>query len=84
MTTIKLSVKLNGQAINALNTLATKEYRDIHQQAAWIIESELQRRGLLSSEDHSGTNVPTALQTPAHSKKLHCPGVSQHSQTNPT
>lgn len=44
---IKLYVTLKHNAIIALRDWAETEHRNSKQQAAWIIEQELQRRGLL-------------------------------------
>jgi hypothetical protein len=44
---IRIPIRLNDESLTALRTLARQEYRDVRQQAAWIIESELAKRGLL-------------------------------------
>ncbi|GAB4540884.1 MAG: hypothetical protein Fur002_08370 [Anaerolineales bacterium] len=46
----RIPIRLRNESVNALRTLARQEYRDIRQQAAWIIEHELERRGLLTIE----------------------------------
>lgn len=43
----RIPIRLQDESLDALHTLAKQEYRDIRQQAAWIIEQELERRGLL-------------------------------------
>jgi len=47
---IRIPIRLNDESLTALRTLARLEYRDVRQQAAWIIEHELARRGLLVIE----------------------------------
>lgn len=54
----RIGISLSPQERNALSILAQSEYRDIRQQAAMLIKSELQRRGLLEHEpelDSRGT-----------------------------
>ena len=46
----RIPIRLNDESLTALRTLARQEYRDIRQQAAWIIECELERRGLLQAD----------------------------------
>ena len=44
---VRIPIRLNDESIPALQILAKQEYRDIREQAAWIVEHELERRGLL-------------------------------------
>lgn len=44
---IRIPIQLRDESLIALRTLAKQEYRDVRQQSAWIIEQELERRGLL-------------------------------------
>ena len=45
---VRIPIRLNDESIPALQILAEQEYRDIRQQAAWMIEHELERCGLLA------------------------------------
>lgn len=47
----KISVILTREALSALRQLAYQERRDPKLQATWLIERELERRGLLTPED---------------------------------
>ncbi len=42
-----MNVKLSDRAVDALRDLALKERRDVRHEAEWILEQELQRRGLI-------------------------------------
>ncbi len=42
-----MNVKLSDRAESALRDLALKERRDVRHEAEWILEQELQRRGLI-------------------------------------
>ena len=46
----RMYISLNDETIKVLSLLAREERRNIRQQAAWILEEELQRRGLLQAE----------------------------------
>ncbi len=46
----RIPIRLRDESLTALQILARQEYRDLRQQAAWIIEHELERRGLLVIE----------------------------------
>ena len=63
----RITLTLNPLEKKALIVLAEKEFRDPRAQAALIIRQELERRGLLVSEQnlesagkapHGGSNVP--------------------------
>ena len=43
----RIPIQLRDESLIALRALAKQEYRDVRQQSAWIIEQELERRGLL-------------------------------------
>lgn len=43
----KIVISLDGQELSALNVFAQRERRDSREQAALIIRTELERRGLL-------------------------------------
>lgn len=45
----RIPIRLDDESLTALQTLARQECRDVRQQAAWIIERELKRRGLLQA-----------------------------------
>ncbi len=47
----RIPIKLEERDALALSKLARQEYRDIRQQAAVIISTELKRRGLISTTD---------------------------------
>ena len=51
---VKVYIPLSKNAVMALRKLADQERRDPRQQASWIIESELIRRGLIT--EHSEIN----------------------------
>lgn len=51
----RIPIRLNDDCLIALRSLAKQEYRDVRQQAAWIIEQELERRGLLVIETLAGS-----------------------------
>lgn len=51
----RIPIRLNDDSLIALRSLAKQEYRDVRQQAAWIIEQELERRGLLVIETQAGS-----------------------------
>lgn len=55
---IRIPIRLNDESLIALRTLARQEYRDVRQQAAWIIERELERRGLLLEEAITTAKLP--------------------------
>lgn len=57
----RVLIFLKPQESDALRTLAADEYRDPRAQAALIIRAELQRRGLLASQDAKSQTGP-ALQ----------------------
>lgn len=61
----RIPIRLNDESLTALRTLARQEYRDVRQQAAWIIENELAKRGLLQLTQADPASV-TAL--PAETK----------------
>lgn len=48
---VSIYVKLSHEAALALHDLANNEHRDPKQQASFLIEKELERRGLLILED---------------------------------
>jgi hypothetical protein len=58
---IKIPILLTDESLSALQILARQEFRDVRQQAAWIIEHELVERGLLVIE----TTPPAIGRSPA-------------------
>jgi len=56
----RIPIRLSEECLSALRVLALQEYRDIRQQAAWMIEQDLERRGLLVVETQSDP-APIAL-----------------------
>jgi hypothetical protein len=46
----RIPICLRDESLTALRSLAKQEYRYVPQQAAWIIEHELERRGFLVLE----------------------------------
>lgn len=52
---IRIPIRLTDESLTALRTLAKQEYRDVRQQAAWIIEHELERQGLLIIETQTNS-----------------------------
>jgi hypothetical protein len=53
----RISVYLEPNDYELVKELAEREYRDIKKQAAMLIKSELQRRGLLEHEPELNTEV---------------------------
>jgi len=49
----KIQVPFSDQELSALRTVAEQEYRDIRSQIAFIVRSDLQRRGLLPASRNS-------------------------------
>jgi hypothetical protein len=47
MEAIKFQISLPEKSALALKDLAIKEHRQVKDQAAWIIENDLERRGML-------------------------------------
>ncbi len=65
----RIPIRLRNESIDALRTLARQEYRDVRQQAAWIIEHELERRGLLIIESQSDPIQALPMQSAAQKTK---------------
>jgi hypothetical protein len=61
----RLQIRLSEECFSALQVLALQEFRNARQQAAWMIEQELERRGLLESESeqitYSSINNPKKM-----------------------
>jgi hypothetical protein len=55
---VKILVPLSREAALALQALAIQERREPKQQAGWLIERELERRGLIKID-------PTNIQNPS-------------------
>ena len=49
----RIPIRLSEECYSALQILALQEFRNVRQQAAWIIEQELERRGLLDNESNN-------------------------------
>jgi hypothetical protein len=49
---VRITVRLSDIELQALAAIARKEYRDVREQARFIIVKEVKRRGLLSPDDH--------------------------------
>lgn len=60
---VKFFITLSREAALVLNEMASKEHREPRQQASWLIEAELQRRGLLPQP-----NQPNKTPQPAEAK----------------
>ena len=58
---IRVPIQLQDESLIALRTLAKQEYRDVRQQAAWIIENELTKRGLLQTAEDPKKSEGDAL-----------------------
>jgi hypothetical protein len=61
---VKFQVSLDQESFKALRSLAENEYRDPRAQAALIIRQELERRGLLESQEGEPAQ-PTAQEEEA-------------------
>ena len=57
----RIPIRLSDESLTALRTMARQEYRDVRQQAAWIIEQELERCGLLVGNKTDPTQIPVAM-----------------------
>jgi len=53
----RIPIYLEANDYEIIKEIARKEYRDIRGQAAMLIKSELQRRGLLEHEPELNTEV---------------------------
>ncbi len=53
---IRIPIRLDDKCLEALRVLARREFRDVRQQAAWIIEQELTQLGLLGDEELATPN----------------------------
>lgn len=62
----RIPIRLDDESLTALQTLARQECRDVRQQAAWIIERELKRRGLLQADPALPTEDPKQSEGGTH------------------
>jgi hypothetical protein len=74
---IRIPIRITNETFAALQILARQEYRDVRQQAAWIIEHELEVRRLVTVETQTDSE-------PAEVEALTRPLESQQAVKNAT
>ena len=57
----RMYISLDDQTIKVLSLLAREERRNLRQQAAWVLEEELQRRGLLKTKPVLISTLPAGI-----------------------
>lgn len=65
----RIPIRLNDECLDALRTLAKQQYRDVRQQAAWIIERELERCGLLPVDQSPVVILPAKESEQEHEER---------------